>query len=390
MNKNDREAVNRYFDNLFGFDTSKPKAKKVKVKKVKAKQQKKKLNKKGVIVSVVAFITAAFVTACSAMGLSKRNKKNNDTSSNDYSVSQDYVLDSTTSNDTLSTQSNVVYDTNINDLGDELEFKKQDQSKKYGDTTKGKVDKDKIVEKDDKLYVDQNAADKSNEVGDTKTDLQDGKLVEETNENGETVVKEKDEYYEVKDEDGKVVDSGKGEIPSGYVWDEQLGAYVTENNCGKFVVLDKNYYGYYEDENGNMQYGLAFPKGSLVSVESYKNLDKYFTTYYDSSKELNDDNKTESNPSEDTNPNLGSPEDPGNDSSEPEIDDQPQIETEEGVINPDGTYTIYGLTFRSKTEYEQWVAQGYEGFIKKDGIMIPEEEKDNNINNVGYQKVLKR
>ena len=42
--------------------------------------------------------------------------------------------------------------------------------------------------------------------------------------------------------------------------------------------------------------------------------------------------------------------------------------------NEDGTYTIFGLTFRTKADFEQWVIQGYEGYAEYDGVMMPEEE----------------
>ena len=43
---------------------------------------------------------------------------------------------------------------------------------------------------------------------------------------------------------------------------------------------------------------------------------------------------------------------------------------EEGISNTDGTYTIYGITFESKADYQQWVIQGGEGYgIDTDGIM---------------------
>ena len=72
----------------------------------------------------------------------------------------------------------------IDNLGMEEEFPTNSQ---YGNTT-GDVKKENIVEKDGKYYADKESADKSDKVGQTKVDTQNGKL--EVKPDGTVVEKE--------------------------------------------------------------------------------------------------------------------------------------------------------------------------------------------------------
>lgn len=131
------------------------------------------------------------------------------------------------------------------DLGDELDFKDEKEQKKsqYGNTT-GKADLDKIVEKNGKTYVDQNSANRTNEVGKTTTDTKNNTLVVKPN---GTVV-EKNEGYEVKDESGNLIESGNN----------------VENMADNYITLDKYYY--YKDGS------LAFRKGEQVDKDEFNSL----------------------------------------------------------------------------------------------------------------------
>lgn len=46
----------------------------------------------------------------------------------------------------------------------------------------------------------------------------------------------------------------------------------------------------------------------------------------------------------------------------------------EGIITSSGLYSINGMTFQSKADYDQWVIQGYNGYAEVNGIMMPENQ----------------
>lgn len=238
----------------------------------------------------------------------------------------------------------------INDLGVVYDDPTLETEKlEYGNTT-GDINKEDLVEKDDTIWKDEEAADNSSNVGKEEVDDKGGNL--EVKPNGD--VHEKEDGYEVVDGEGNVKEEGSNEngIPEGYAWDDVLGKYVKEEDVGKYVYVDATYY----DENGN----VVFEKGDIVTKETLEMIKKTFTT----TKPTVSQTQPEIRP-EETVPET-KPEEP----TEGEI-----IVTEQGTINPDGTYTIFGLIFESKADYEQWVIQGYEGYaIDLDGIMKPEEE----------------
>lgn len=422
MAKNKKEAT-EYFDKVFGFNTLEPnentiqklkkkiknfikpkknrdKAEKVKTKKPKKLKAKKVRTKKtnnrvkiGVIAAVVV-VGLLTVTGCSALveKLFRRSQDKDNDSNNDLStsLSQDNVLENTSSiEDTLSFQ-DTSSSTDIKDLGDELEFPKEEPRPNYGETSTGKADKDKVVEKDGNIYVDKDSADKADKVGETSTDLQNGNLYEDSKDGKVT---EKDKGYEV--DDGKTkdkVDSGNGEIPEGYAWDPVLQRYLPKEEVGKYTYVDVDYYEY--DMTGN--WVVILHKGEIVTHETLALAKQVLSTSPTPPKEPDieipdDKNETPSIPDKDA---SSTPEEPDN--STPNLDEYG------GVLNPDGTYTIYTkeklddgtiveytLTFRSKEEYLQWVSQGYEGFGVSGGIMMPEDEINNQLSNTQNQKVLK-
>lgn len=219
-------------------------------------------------------------------------------------------------------KNNTAVEMSIGDLGNELDFP-EDDTKKYGETT-GNVNLTEIVEKDGVYYNNQESADKSNNVGKTTTDTKNGTLtVDSTGK-----VKDKTTGYEVVDENNNVIASGDNK----------------EDLLEDYITLDKNYY--YKDGT------LAFEKGSQVSKEDFNKYKDYLITDLNDKIEVEDEVIQETTKEETSNSVTAS---------------------DEGVINADGTYTIFGLTFESKADYQQWVLQGYEGYAEVDGIMKSEE-----------------
>lgn len=227
------------------------------------------------------------------------------------------------------------YDTNsknetysISDLGLEEEITSSEDSI-YIDATNG-IDAKQIVSKNGKLYVNSKAAEKSSEVGKSVIDTKGGTL--EVKSNGKVYEKNNSEY-QVVDKNGNVTSSGTKDstgAPNGYVYDSVIGGYVKPEEAGKYV----------RDENGH-----------IVSKEDYEARNNANTT--SSSISSNDTSKGNA---------LSS-----NTSSSSTIS---KVE-ENGHYNADGTYTIYGMTFETKEDFEQYVLQGYEGYGLVNGIMKP-------------------
>lgn len=328
------------------------------------KKQAKK--KKKLILAIIAgalALTTAITGAVLEFNFFGKKKKNNDDANNKTSVSS--------VSDTKNTSSLV----SINDIGNELEFKKDNKSK-YGEVT-GNVDLNKIVEKNGTIYADKNSADKSDKVGTVIYDTKGDTLI--INPDGTAI--EKEVGYEVKDENGNVIDSGEGKIPDGYVWDSTIDKYILEEEAGKYVYADSNYY----DSYGN----IVIYKGELVAKETLEKAKKYLYTTKPIQSEVSTDTDVIVDYTTDTDIIVEDTTDTDviieDTDTEIIIDDTDvELTIEEGIINPDGTYTIYGMTFLSKEDYEQWVLQGFEGYGEIDGIMqvIPNEIKP-------FQKVIR-
>ena len=231
----------------------------------------------------------------------------------------------------------------------------QIEKPQYGNTT-GNINKEDLVEKNNTIWKDQEAANNSSNVG--KTEIDDKKGTLEVKPNGDVFVK--DEGYEIKKEDGTTVegtiteqDKQNGNKLPGYVYDENLDKEVIPEHANKYVSCDANYY----DSTG----ALVYAKGEAITPEDLALAKQLFTT---------------TKPVIETQPESTVPETKPEGPIEEEI-----VVTEQGVVNADGTYTIFGLTFESKADYEQWVIQGFEGYgIDLDGIMKPEEEIKVNYN----------
>lgn len=272
----------------------------------KHKTLKKGKNKK---LKIIALIMASVIAVTSGIfGISNLLKNKTKESSNN---------NNNNNNKSISTME-------IDDIGSELDFVEQPKTE-YGETT-GNVDVNKIVEKNGKIYVDQKSADKSDKVGKSTIDTKDGTL--DVKPDG--TVTEKAPGYEIQDKDGNVIDEGdlnNGKVP-GYENDLPEG----------YVYADATYY----NEEGN----VLIEKGEVVTKDWLDYLKKNFSTTKPTIQE-NTSSQVSNNSSSQT-----------------------VSKTEEGILNPDGTYTIYGITFETKADYQQWVIQGGEGYgIDSDGIM---------------------
>lgn len=224
----------------------------------------------------------------------------------------DVVLDST-----IEEEKTITTKFDLNGIGVELQF--PDDSKleqpKYGNTT-GNIDVTKIVkDSEGNNWTSEEAKNNSKNTG-VKIDTKGDTLV--VNKDGS--VSTKTEGYEIIDSNGKVISSGNG-------------APTNNNTNNGYVYADSNYY---DKETGE----LVLSRGELVTPDALKYAKANLTT-----------TKV---------------------SKQPETPAIPS--NNEGTNNSDGTYTMYGLTFESKDDYEQWVIQGYTGYgIDEDGVMKSEE-----------------
>lgn len=271
-------------------------------------------NTRWVVSGAVALSAMAiFITGCA---IKRKNETNTDESTNN-------IYKPTTSE---------ITQTSLDELGVEEQITQADTTKKYGNTT-GKVNKSTIVkDSNGTIWADQESADNAKNVGKVTYDTKDDTLEVIKDEDGKDKVVEKDEKIQVTDKDGNVktetVDSNTKyapdgtPIPDGYAWDSARNEIVPENEVGKFVY-DKD--------------------GDLVSVEDANKSEKTETTTTTTIVD-NNTSKEEAAPATDS---YG------------------------GITNANGTYSIFGLTFESKADFEQWVAQGYEGYAENeaDGIM---------------------
>lgn len=263
--------------------------------KIQAKNtrtQKNKKKRKWIIISAISLVLAGLVAAGCYFGFRKKNNNKNNT------INKPSI-------------------TSVDDLGMDEEFTSSEESKIYGETT-GNIDKNKSVEKNGVVYKDKNAADNSDKVGDKQTDLQNGKL--EIDKDGDVVEKDSKIEYEIKDDKGNIIDKGESDngIPEGYAFDPVLNKIVKQDQVGKFVYADNDYY----SKIDGTQY---CKKGDIVLKTSLENWKK-------------DPNVTTVKQS--TNDNTSS--------TKPESTEK----VDNGVINPNGTFTIAGVTFKDKATYQ--------------------------------------
>lgn len=252
----------------------------------------KKISKKA-----LALILAALIVIAAPVGIlvSKFFKKNKtEETKPTYSTS--------TKSDTLPEKNE------LSDLGVELEQPEIKKEEQYQNPTGDVVVEDIVKDEDTgKLYKNEEAKENAGNVGKETIDTKGDKLV--VQDDGKVV--EKNEGYEIKDENDKVVDSGdlnESKIPNGYAWDSVLEEYVPEKEVGKYV----------KDDEGNIW--------EKDRYEEYLKLQK-------------EETKTETQiiPEE-------------------EKKEETEVETTlEGIVNPDGTYTIYGITYKDKTTFEYFI-----------------------------------
>lgn len=320
-------------------NVQKEQSKNIEKSKIKRKGLKKRII--AVVLSASALFTAFFLT----------KKQNNNYKNNKPVYSTIDTTPTINPEDQISLNGlGLVYENPI------LETEKQE----YGNTT-GDIKKEDLVEKNDTIWKDQEAANNSSNVGKTEIDDKDDTL--EVKPNGDVFVK--DEGYEIEKEDGTVTegtiteeDKQNGDtLPPEYVHDENLNKDVVEEDNNKFVYCDANYY----DSTG----ALVYAKGELISKEDLELAKQLLTTTKQTTV-------TQSTVPETTVPETTVP--------ETTVPEETFVPTQ-GVVNKDGTYTIDGITFETKADYDQWVIQGFEGYaMDLDGIMKPEEEIKANYN----------
>lgn len=261
-------------------------------------------DKKGFIALLVAFLIGCGsiigITGCS-------NKKNSKNKANNE-ITKDAI-------DTLTEDE--IEDVSLDDLGVELPFETQ---KSQIISSSKNIDPNKVVVgKNGTIWVDSEAANNSSKVGTSTIDTKGGTITVDNK--GTARVTE--EGYEVYDESGKLIEKGEGSTPT-----------IKSDDKSGTVVAEATYY----DESGN----VVVEKGDRVIEKSYREIQSKYSTTKPKVKET-------------------------------------QAPKEEGVVNPNGTYTISGMTFESKSSYQTWVNQGYTGYgIDTDGIMKPISKIENN------------
>lgn len=341
------------------------------------KDSKKKRNKIITTVVALALALAGIVT-----GLSFRKHDKSKGKTDDKNVEKTIDTDENT---TLKTEKDVVNLVSVNDLGDELEIPVEVPKVEFGEVVSGNINTDNIVESNNELYVNEEALNNSEQVGEVQIETTDNTYVNP--DDGQVYEKEID--YEIVDGNTKeVIEEGNGAIPPNYEYDEGLDKVIEKEEVGKNAYADKDYYGWIGD---GTVWGIVISKGTPMEKEDLEEIKQTLSTNPNPPKEDTIFETTEPETSqpttEPTDYDTVKPSTPESNPQSPQptpepTNPQPQtpaqdsnIETEEGVINPDGTYTLYGTTFRSKADYEQWVLQGYTGYaLNNDGIMVPEEE----------------
>lgn len=346
-------------------------------KKTKIKNSKNKISKKAVaIITAIALGVTTFVS-CHFLGKNK-NKDNslskaptisqvdNSISSNEEitpSVTQkpDQVAPNTNTNS--NTDTNVKNETKktLADLGLALTFPEIENKTEYKNPSATNVDTNEIVEDNQgTLWVDKEAQEESVNIGKVEVDTKDDTLEVKPDGN----VYEKEESYEIVDkETGNVIvseDLDNNDLPDGFEYDSARDEIVKEEEVGKYVYSEYDFY--FADGT------LVISKGDLVSIETYER----------AKVELSTTKPEKSEPVEEVVDSVFTPieeetiieeniqtEETVTEEVEVEIEEEVTIEqvTEEGIVNQDGTYTIYGTTYESKADFEQFLltpdAYGY-------------------------------
>lgn len=304
----------------------------------KSSKPKKKSNKLKVMIAAFALAVVTFVS-CKFSGKTEV-KGNNITPSITH-------VDNTNDNNITPTVTPIVTPTpsvsnkTLSDLGVSLEFPEVVKPQ-YQNPSTDKIDTNKIVE-DNKgtLWVDKEAKEESVNIGKVEIDTKDETLEVKNDGN----VYEKEESYEIIDkETGNVISSGtvnENGIPDGYIENPVNGDIIKEGWTDSST--GEHHEEYYIDPNGDI----------WPSKERYE-------SYLESLKTDGETIETEFIPVEEENTTeevITKEEDI--------IVEEPEenITIEEGVVNPDGTYTLYDTTYESKADFEQFLltpdAYGY-------------------------------
>ena len=335
-----------------------------------AKLAKKSKKRKGKVIAIILAAVLFIGTAVAGIvhHFGKKNKNNTNTKSNNN----------------ISTPANVDSDitTDLNELGVELDFEEpKEEIVVTGDIDSKEIVTDKTT---GKTYVNEEAKSKAKDVGTTKIVTPEGEKTVDSNGNTEdkkyTVTEKgvKDNTKtgnEVKDKNGKVISTSTEDIPSEYKKDEELNKIIEKNEVGKYTYSTSDYY----DKDGN----IAIKKGDIISKETFDRLEEaiksgiLFTTK-PSVKTPVATSTPKATPAATSTPKA-TPVATSTPKATPVVTATPEVKTE-GVVNKDGTFTIFGLTFKSKADYEQWIIQGYEGYSEVDGIMMSDEDR------IAYQK----
>lgn len=323
---------NKNIDKVFSRENDYEKARNTKLSRKKSKSKKRVI---GIIAIALAALTAGTVFVTSIF---KKNKNNNQNKSGEK---QNTVQ---TTNDTLPAMNTL----SLDKLGIELEFPKEENKNKEYKNPSENVDPKEIVEDTNgTIWANEEAYNNSDQVGKEVIDYKDGSL--ESNSNG--TVYEKETGYEIQDSNGNVEtgnindDGSVGE----FVWDEDRGEMVNKDELGKYIYSDLNFY--FEDGS------LAIAKGDLVSKEDYNRAKKELFTTKPSNSVPETTYETEYN------------------TAESEIETS---YTDEGVINSDGTYTIYGSTYMDKATFEAFILDDNSSinFGYVDGVIYPQSYID--------------
>lgn len=309
---------------------------------LKADANKKK--RKKLIVRIVAGVSAVLIAITGLSQCGKKKSSHNNTPS------------TTTTTTTTSF--------GLDDMGDELTTNKTTTT--IYNVVSGNIDPNKVVEQDGKYYKDATEASKAKNTT-TSIDLKNDTL---KTSNGK--VYDKTTGYEIKDDTGKTIATGNlngNGIPDGYAYDSVLKKYLPKAEVGKYVYADATYY----DVDGT----VVLKKNDIVLKETLEKAKKYFSTTKNTT--ITTTKNTTTKPSTTTKNTTTTRPSTTTKNTTTTTKSTTTKNSNQGVVNKDGTYTIFGLTFETKADYQQWVLQGYEGYVEADGIMISLEKLNNKL-----------
>lgn len=284
----------------------------------------------------------------------------------------------------------------LDEMGVKLE---QDPTEKleYANPT-GDVKVENIVEDSNgTLWVDEEAKDKSEDIGKEVYDDQDGNLVIEP----DGTVKNPEVDYEIKDEDGNIIDEGTFDedtektpdgdpIPDGFDYNEDADKVVedTPENENLFIDPEGNVW---ENEEAYKKYQENLKTDGETVETEVEIFDEpiYPTDISEPTEEpiIGSIEESSSQLESTTEPmieeTITEPTEPVTEtvieSTEPVTESKEQML--EGVINQDGTYTIDGVTFLTKDDFYQCIMEPESYGMDIDGIIKPiaEIEKQNSL-----------